>query len=190
MLRAHYNDDAISELPYSAAAWKLRPPKGSIPSPPLLFSSLSPSFPPPFLSLFPLSFPLSFSPSLPPSYPTPSPPLLLSALFAIFFLLRISNFLFFLPFNLLHPPPLPTRNPCSSMRVCIYNHQSRFLTSSLCIIHTYHTVSRYVMLCCVIVVDDKDGVERAWPDSDGFRYFLILQMGLNSSNNDCFFIGK
>ena len=157
--------------------------------PPLLFSSL----------LSPLHFPLpsslsflspSLSPSLPPSYPTPSPPLLLSALFAIFFLLRISNFLFFLPFNLLHPPPLPTRNPCSSMRVCIYNHQSRFLTSSLCIIHTYHTVSRYVMLCCVIVVDDKDGVERAWPDSDGFRYFLILQMGLNSSNNDCFFIGK
>jgi hypothetical protein len=27
VLRAHYNDDAISELPYSAAAWKLRPPK-------------------------------------------------------------------------------------------------------------------------------------------------------------------
>ena len=28
VLRAHYNDDAISELPYSAAAWKLKMHKG------------------------------------------------------------------------------------------------------------------------------------------------------------------
>ena len=28
MLRAHENDDAISELPYSAAAWKLKMQKG------------------------------------------------------------------------------------------------------------------------------------------------------------------
>ena len=160
--------------------------------PPLLFSSL----------LSPLHFPLpsslsflspSLSPSLPPSLPPtrllrPLFSYLPSSLFSFFSVFPTFSFsslsIFFIP------PPLPTRNPCSSMRVCIYNHQSRFLTSSLCIIHTYHTVSRYVMLCCVIVVDDKDGVERAWPDSDGFRYFLILQMGLNSSNNDCFFIGK
>lgn len=34
----------------------------------------------------------------------------------------------------------------------------------------------------------KDG-ERRWMVGDGFRHFLILQTGLNSSNNDCMFIG-
>jgi hypothetical protein len=32
-------------------------------------------------------------------------------------------------------------------------------------------------------------VQRTWADGLGFRYFLILQLGPNSSGNDCFFIG-
>ena len=31
--------------------------------------------------------------------------------------------------------------------------------------------------------------QRTWADGLGFRYFLILQLGPNSSGNDCFFIG-
>ena len=32
-------------------------------------------------------------------------------------------------------------------------------------------------------------LQRTWADGLGFRYFLILQLGPNSSGNDCFFIG-
>ena len=41
---------------------------------------------------------------------------------------------------------------------------------------------------CTYVRSGKDG-ERRWMVGDGFRHFLILQTGLNSSNNDCMFIG-
>ena len=34
-----------------------------------------------------------------------------------------------------------------------------------------------------------DKGERNWAEGAGFRYFLILQLGPNSSGNDCFFIG-
>ena len=41
----------------------------------------------------------------------------------------------------------------------------------------------------LFVILGRDDV-RKWNIGDGFRHFLILQTGMNSSLNDCFFIGE
>ena len=63
-----------------------------------------------------------------------------------------------------------------------HTHTNTNITSlSLCSLFLYVCVCTYVRA-------GKDG-ERRWMVGDGFRHFLILQTGLNSSNNDCMFIG-
>lgn len=57
--------------------------------------------------------------------------------------------------------------------------------------HTNTNITSLLSICvCILtyVRAGKDG-ERRWMVGDGFRHFLILQTGLNSSNNDCMFIG-
>ena len=147
MLRAHYNDDAISELPYSAAAWKLRPPKGSIPSPPLLFSSLSPSFPPPFLSLFPLSFPLSLPPSLLPDSFAPSSLICPLRYFLSSPYFQLSLFPPFQSSSSPHPfPPATPAPPCVSVYTII---NPDFLLHP-CVLSIL-TIPSHVMLCYVVL---------------------------------------
>ena len=82
-----------------------------------------------------------------------------------------------------------TNNPLFIHSPSHHSHYNNVITPTPRHYTPHHTELPYSAAAWKLRPPKTEG-QRTWADGLGFRYFLILQLGPNSSGNDCFFIGN